>query len=469
MEPRRAALVALGLAAAIAGRAHGQQLFDPNLELETLATGLDLPVTLALLSPNEILFVEKNSGRVRRIENGVLQPQAAVDVNVNGIGDRGLIGIVVNRLDPPWVFLYYTEGEGADGGTPLGNRVYRYVWNDATKLLESPQLILDLPVGATITNNIHNGGIMTFGPTGVVPGVGDGALLHVAIGDLNRDGQLQNFSLGPLPDDSGVILRVNQNGGAAPGNPLLPYCSNDPAQTCASSPQCGAGTCQLAVTRYFAYGIRNAFGLAIDPWTGLLWDTENGPESFDEVNRVPAGMNSGWERVMGPVSRDAEGLVDLFVIPGSSYHDPEFSFLMPIGITSIVFPLGSTLGPDYDQRALVGEANAGQLYSLPLNGARTAFDFSAIPVLQDLVVDDASEDDPIVIGESLGVITDLEIGPDLDLYMVSHDQAKIFRVSGPRSAVPSAPFGARLVLAALALGLALGVRRRAHARDGRPG
>jgi hypothetical protein len=55
--------------------------------------------------------------------------------------------------------------------------------------------------------------------------------------------------------------------------------------------------------KYYAYGIRNSFGLAIDPISGLLWDTENGPDSYDEMNIVYPGFNSGWNQIMGPMSR----------------------------------------------------------------------------------------------------------------------------------------------------------------------
>ena len=116
---------------------------------------------------------------------------------------------------------------------------------------------------------------MTFGPDGKP---------YVVIGDLNRDGQLQNFSNGPVPDDTGVILRINDDGNLA---------------------------------KYFAYGVRNSFGLAFDPLTLGLWDTENGPGSYDEVNLVQPGFNSGWERIMGPVIRDTEGTSDFVNFPGS--------------------------------------------------------------------------------------------------------------------------------------------------------
>jgi aldose sugar dehydrogenase len=117
---------------------------------------------------------------------------------------------------------------------------------------------------------------MTFGPD---------SKLYVIIGDLNRDGQLQNFSSGPAPDNTSVIFRINDDRSAPSDNPF------------ASQPD---------LTKYYAYGIRNGFGLVFDRLSGELWDTENGPNAYDQINMVRPGFNSGWERIMGPVSRDAK-------------------------------------------------------------------------------------------------------------------------------------------------------------------
>src|SRR5437868_15462326 len=60
------------------------------------------------------------------------------------------------------------------------------------------------------------------------------------------------------------------------------------------------------IQKIFAYGVRNSFGMAIDPRTGDLWNEENGDDSFDEINRVTPGQNNGWIQVMGPIDRVAE-------------------------------------------------------------------------------------------------------------------------------------------------------------------
>jgi glucose/arabinose dehydrogenase len=391
----------------------------PGLQVQQVVNGLSSPTTMAFVAPGDILVLQKNDGQVRRVRNGVLQAAPVIDFPVNNASERGLLGIAVSPTNPPRVFFYLTEAT-ADGQPPLGNRVYSYTWNAGPGTLTNPQLVLDLPVTAGPN---HDGGVLTLDAQG---------RLYAIIGDLNRNGQLQNNPGGAAPDDTSVVLRVNQNGTAAAGNPFTPYCSATTTQTCATSGDCPAGqACQTQVARYYAYGVRNSFGLTIDPVTGTLWDTENGPGDYDEVNRILPGFNSGWNQIMGPDDRDPQNPDDLFDMPGegSTYDDPEFSWLATVAPTAILFPRG--LGPLYDGVAFVGDANNGNLYSFPLNGARTAFDVAGITGLADLVADDLDERESVRIGSGFGGITDLKEGPDGSVYVVSIGLGAIYRISGP--------------------------------------
>lgn len=424
---------------------------DLSLTVDTVLTQLNTPTNLAFLGPDDFLFLEKSTGRVRRVVGGVLQSTPVLDVAVNSDSERGLLGIAINGEDPPRVFLYYTEvadpdGDGSpDSGTPLGNRVYRYTWNAAAGRLENRQLILDLPV---LSGPNHNGGALLLGPLASPPPtplIGDGRPLFVVIGDLNRNGQLENNPGGAPPDDTAVILRVQQDGSPAPGNPFVPYCSLTTAQTCPSGSGCPGGeTCRTAVARYYAYGVRNGFGLAIDPFTGDLWDTENGPTSYDEINRVVPGFNSGWRPIMGPAARSANSIASLFAMPGgaSAYADPAFSWVAPVAVTGIVFPSGGALGPAYDHVALVADFNNGQLYRLPLNQARTAFDLGGVAGLADLVADSSSERDLVRLGSGFGGISDLERAPDGSIYIASIGAGAIYRLRALNPPTPTPTAGA---------------------------
>ncbi|MGH9885371.1 MAG: PQQ-dependent sugar dehydrogenase, partial [bacterium] len=425
----RSGVLAVIAVLAIAAGARAQSSADPTLVIHTILPPASLvyPTTLAFLGVNDFLVLEKTTGNVRRVLGGVLQPAPVLTVPVDFDNERGLLGIAINHESPPKVFLYFSEA-ATQGGAAIANRVYRYTWNAATSLLVSPTLVLDLPV--TPGHN-HNGGVLLLGPPGQFPGTGDGAVLHVVIGELNRTGQLQNNVAGAAPDDTGVIFRVLQNGSAAPGNPFTPYCSLTTTQTCTTSATCPGGqTCRTQVARYYAYGIRNSFGLALDPLTGQLWDTENGPTVFDEVNRVQPGMNSGWTDLMGPDALDPEGVGDLFNMPGagSTYSDPEFSWQTTIAPTAIVFPYGSTLGAPYDAAAIVADDNNGILYALPLNSSRTGFALTG--ALADLVANNPAEADPIVLADGFGAVTDLKVAPNGDLYLVDLLRGAIYSISG---------------------------------------
>ncbi len=396
-----------------------QTVDDPALHVQLVTGGLSTPTSMAFVAPGDILVLQKNDGKVRRVRNGVLQAAPVLDLPVSFDSERGLLGIAVSRDDPPHVFLYFTEA-AADGQPPIANRVYRYTWNAGPGTLTNPQLVLDLP--ATPGPN-HDGGVITLDAQG---------RLYAVIGDLNRSGQLQNHPEGAAPDNTSVIFRVNPDGTPAAGNPFTPYCSLTTTQTCTSNAGCPVGqTCQTQVARYYAYGVRNSFGLAIDPVTGTLWDTENGPTDYDEINRVAPGFNSGWNQIMGPNSRDPQDVTDLFHMPGAgeTYGDPEFSWLATIAPTAILFPRG--LGPSYDNVVLIGDVNTGNLYRLPLNATRTGFEVAGIPGLADLVADSTAERDELKMGSGFGGITDLEEGPDGSVYAVSIGLGAIYRISGP--------------------------------------
>jgi glucose/arabinose dehydrogenase len=382
--------------------AGAQVINDPTLNLRLVVSGLNQPTAMAFIGLGDILVLQKSDGRVRRVINGVLQPGEVLDVAVDSSSERGLLGIAIHPNFPnsPFVYLYYTEssnGSDTSGSpAPLGNRVYRYTWNGSA--LVAPQLIFDLPV--TPGPN-HNGGTMIFGPDGK---------LYIVIGELNRNGQLQNFSGGAAPDDTGVIFRINDDGSAPSDNPFFSQGGN--------------------LAKYFAYGIRNSFGLAFDSVTGRLWDTENGPASYDEINLVEPGFNSGWERIMGPSSRDAQGTSDLVVFPGSHYAEPKFSWFSTVGPTGIVFMNGASLGVDFQSNVFVGDINNGNLYRFRLNPTRDGFIFTD-PNLGDLVADNNAELQEIILGSGFVGISDLKVGPDGLLYVLSFSLGRIFVVSRP--------------------------------------
>ncbi len=457
---------------------HAQSVSDPNLAVESFTEGLNSPTSMAFIDSNTILVLEKN-GQVKLVSNGQLQPEPVLEVPVKTESERGLLGIAVlneksistvldritskvpvsilsaslidrvennlnlyfqdkinsedllsnldeiiptsaingagiatllndiglGKLKNTNVFLYYTESvseEEGDNGD-IRNRVYKYGWNDQTKTLENPSLIVDLPA---LPGPNHDGGKLMIGPDNLLYGV---------IGDLNRDGQLQNFEDGPPPDDTGIIFRVNPDDGSPPTTTTSG--SDNPFSSDPDNP----------LSKYYAYGIRNSFGLASDPVTGNVWMTENGPASNDEINLANPGFNSGWQTIFGPMSASGNTEEDLVMFEGAHYADPLLTWLDPVAVTDIEFLKSSSLGASYTNNVFVGDHNNGNLYYFELNPDRTAL--LVLESVPDLVVDNEEEQSSIIFGEGFGSITDLVTGPgDGYLYILSYADGTIYRV-----------------------------------------
>src|ERR671912_586725 len=144
MMTRAFRVLALPLALAavfvLPGRAEAApSVVDPDLAVRTAVSGLDQPISIAFLGPNDMFVLEKATGRVQRVVNGAVQ-STVLDLTVNSASERGLLGIALHPHFPatPQVYLYWTESTtGADttvlSETPLlGNRVDRFVWNGST-------------------------------------------------------------------------------------------------------------------------------------------------------------------------------------------------------------------------------------------------------------------------------------------------------------------------------------------------
>lgn len=451
---------------------------DPRLEVQSVAQGLEAPIGIAFIAEDDMFVIEKASGRIRRVTGGTVGA-TALDLPVNAASERGLLGIALHPrfADNGFVYLYWTESTtGADSTALeevplLGNRVDRYAWDGSTLTFDRTIVRLrayQADEGQPLRGN-HNGGVLRFGADGK---------LHVVIGDTGRRGQLQNLINGPfapgVPDDqfggpdpdnshlTGVILRLNDDGSAPRDNPFFRVGARRGGQVGAN------------LQKIYAYGLRNSFGMAVDPYSGSLWEQENGDDSFSELNRVEPGMNSGWTQIMGPPERvaefkaietdrtapqplaangyyglqqlrwpperiadtPAEALSRLFRLPGSRYSSPELSWKYEVAPGGIGFLDGEALGRRYRGDLFVGSARpalvGGNVFRLNLRAGRRAFSFGDRR-LRDRVADntskyDITESESLLFGRDFGVTTDIQTGPDGSLYIVSISRNAIYEV-----------------------------------------
>lgn len=234
---------------------------------EVVVSNLDTPWSMQFAPDGRLYFTER-PGRIRVYENGQLRanPVATISNTETLNQEEGLQGLALhpNFASNGWLYVYYTYTSGSN----LKNRLARYTLNPSTGTVTSgpTTLIEDIP-----GYKFHNGGRIKFGPD---------SKLYITTGSATPDTVSQDTnSLG------GKILRVNDDGSAAAGNPFG--------------------------NRVYSYGHRNPQGIAWHPVTGELWSTEHGPSGAspyccnDEINKIVPGANYGWPRYYGSNGEDS--------------------------------------------------------------------------------------------------------------------------------------------------------------------
>lgn len=264
--------VSLACCSAPAGITDGQvfetKSKDVKFRVETVATGLEVPWALAWL-PNGDMLITERPGRVRIIEKGKLRLDPIFTVpDVEPSGESGLMDITLHPDFTKNNFLYIGYAYNQDGKRV---KVVRYLLKDG-KFTE-PKIIIDNIPGAPN----HAGMRCRFGPD---------KKLYIVTGD-STDWPLAQ----KLDSLAGKTLRLNDDGTIPADNPFL------------KTPNARA--------EIWTYGNRNPQGIAWQPGSGLLFETEHGPSTFegkgsggDEVNILEAGKNYGWPEIHHTEKRD---------------------------------------------------------------------------------------------------------------------------------------------------------------------
>jgi glucose/arabinose dehydrogenase len=406
---------------------------------------------------NELLVIEKNTGMVRHITNNKLLDNPVLDVEVSNYGEHGLLGITSVKDD---VYLFFTESYH-DGGRALENRIYKYTWNGNE--LINPILVKRIPS----FERTYLGGELVSDLNGKV---------FAATGDNYKIGLLQNHLKNESFRHFGSILPSDQEGHRTISDSffkLLPcikisfhHYTTNPFSWQSEQPDLSENPLELNIFNilgnldscfkqfsyenfsdghwkdtsaiiqiepegnYAAIGIRNSFGLGVDPQTGFLWDTENGPDVYDEINLIEDNFNSGWAKIQGP--SNGKNLPIITEYDEYVYSEPEFSWEVPVGVTAIEFPNQNDF-KKYEDFLFVADTNNGIIYNFKLDETRTKFVFES-PHLQDNVLNmlsDSSGNEPmdeIVFAKNLGIITDMKFGPDGALYVISLMEGKIYKI-----------------------------------------
>ncbi|HET8847956.1 MAG TPA: PQQ-dependent sugar dehydrogenase, partial [Nitrososphaeraceae archaeon] len=392
--------------------------FEGRFKIDTVVKGLKAPTDMEFLgssNTSDVIVLEKNNGTVQRIVNGVLQDSPLIDVNVSNKNERGLLGVIASdsKNDTKNIYLYYTEANVTSDKCPkpdnclpevdpIGNRLYKYeLAQDSTQLV-NPELVLDLPA---VPGPAHNGGKMTLGSNNDI---------FLVVGDLmGHTTKAQNYENGDEPDATGGVLRMSEQ-----GQPFENGYLGD----------------EYPLNLYYAYGIRNSFGIDFDPVQGNLWDSENGPDFADEINLVRPGFNSGWKDVQGIWEHKGGKALSVLSSPDKlaefngrgKYSEPEFTFYETVGVTAIKFFNSDRFGGDYKNDLFVGDIKNGNIYHFDLNMDRDSLVLDG--ALSDKIANTTEELDSIKFAEGFSGISDLEVGPDGYLYVLGYGKGTIYRI-----------------------------------------
>jgi glucose/arabinose dehydrogenase len=312
---------------------------------EPWLTGVRFPSNMAWSPDGRLFYNEKDTGNVRVVQDGKLLPEPFLHLDVQSGGEMGLLGLALHPDFPqqPWVYVYFSSA--ADQRNEVAR--FRADGNVATEM----QFMID---GLEL-RGIHNGGDLAFGADGT---------LFITVGEAAQPERAQNAN-----DLGGKVLRLNADGTIPVDNPF----GDNPV---------------------YSFGHRNSFGICVDPSSGDVWETENGPTSDDEVNRIVPGANYGW-----PLHLGANG--------PAGFVDPVLDF------PTVIVPTGCAVW----------------------NGALYFGAYSGAVRRMELPPGDPARDEEVAdVGSG---ITDLEVGPDGALYVATVDT--IYRIAGPAGSETPGP------------------------------
>lgn len=362
---------------------------EARIRIVQVVEGLEHPWALAWL-PDGRMLVSERPGRLLLVDgervtalDGLPKVHSDEDqlTAPEGGSQSGLLDVVVHPqyADNGWIYLTYSS-PGDDDAVTDGSEVGTGTALARARLDDQDTALVDLETLYALAPRTNPG--RHYGSRIAFPG--DGTVL-VSIGDRGLRAPSQD-----LTNAIGSIVRLNEDGGAAQGNPFI-----------------GVAPGNLR-PEIWSYGHRNNQGLAIDPATGDVWTTEHGPYGGDLLHRVQAGHNYGWPQIAFGREYDTGEQVGIgTTAPGIT--PPVHVWERSSAPSGLAFYSGDAFP------AWQGQLFAGQLL---------------IEELHRIVLADGGVErvEPVVSGE-IGRIRDVRQGPDGLLYVVTDEaEGGIYRI-----------------------------------------
>ena len=348
------------------------QVSKGTVAVEEVANGLDHPWGLAFLPDGRLLFTEK-SGALRLVENGVLRPEPIRGTPaVRDSGQGGLLEVAVHPryAENGWIYLAFSDPATRDGQAVSLTKIVRGrirdgAWIEQQTIWQAP-IELYRPGGG-----VHYGCRIVFDRD---------CYLFFSHGERGRQDDAQKLEL-----PNGKVHRIHDDGRIPADNPFAQKSG--------------------AFASIWSYGNRNPQGLAIDPRTGLLWETEHGPRGGDELNIIRRGANYGWPVISFGMNYNGSPVTALTAKDGM--EQPVTHWTPSIAVCGIDFYAGDAF-PQWQNNLLVSALQQQEL--------------------RRLVIEDGKVTHQEVLLKDLGRVRDVQTGPEGAIYVAFNQPDRIVRL-----------------------------------------
>ncbi|BFT63694.1 PQQ-dependent sugar dehydrogenase [Pseudomonas moorei] len=337
-----------------------------TLEVTPIVTGLEHPWALAFLPDRQGMLVTERAGNLRRVTaDGKLSAPISGVPEVWAKGQGGLLDVA---LSPDFkqdrtVYLSYAEGGGQ--GDKAGTAVGRGRLSEDLTSLKDFQVIFRQEPKLSVGN--HFGSRLVFDREGY---------LFITLGENNDRPTAQD-----LDKLQGKVVRIYPDGKVPDDNPFVGQAGVRP--------------------EIWSYGHRNPQGAALNPWTGVLWENEHGPQGGDEVNIIERGKNYGWPLATHGIDYSGQPIPEAKGTTAEGTVAPHHVWEKSPGLSGLAFYDGDRFKA-WQHNAFIGALVTQELIRLQFDGDRVVHEER-------------------LLGELNQRIRDVRQGPDGYLYVLTDE------------------------------------------------
>lgn len=340
-----------------------------TLELDTIASGLDVPWGMEFLPNGDMLITERKGDLLLRDTNGKISKiKGGPDVLAQGQGGLLDVKLHPNFSENSYIYLSYSAHKSGDG-KKLSTTAIMRAQLKGNKLSNQEIIFEALPYSTT---RHHYGSRLEFDEDGY---------LFFSVGDRgNRNVNPQN-----LDNHCGKIHRIKDDGSIPEDNPFV----NTPG----------------AMASIYSFGHRNPQGVSIQPATGAIWSHEHGPRGGDEINISQPGLNYGWPVISYGINYN--GTIFTEITEKEDMQQPLLYWLPSIAPCGMDFIDSDKYG-DWKGHLLVGSLR---------------FKYVNLCHIEDNKV--VKEE---MLFKNIGRVRDVRMGPDGYMYVAVEKPGAVYRV-----------------------------------------